>query len=142
MNEISTFAADMKPLPFIVMMVMLFQFVFSQEKPILTTIDSSAIPYLINNPGSLLDKPIVVLPLSFLLTAANDQLPASLYYSFAGTPQSLSWKQTPSIDLTAPITLQLRDEEKDRPWKITLGAAQLGGVAYIAYKHIKKYGFK
>ena len=94
------------------------------------------------DPSVMLERPVFVLPLMFALAHAQDAPLPSLYQSFAGTPQSFNWDHPSTIDLTAPLKLQLQDAEKDRPWKITLGAAELGGAAYIAYKHIKKYGFK
>jgi hypothetical protein len=65
-----------------------------------------------------------------------------LYQSFAGVPQSFTWDRPAQIDLTAPLMLQLYAAEKERPWRITLGAATTAGALYIAYKHLKKYGFQ
>jgi len=94
------------------------------------------------DPSTLLTKPVFVLPLSYALVHAGEAPLPSLYYSFAGTPQSFSWDRNEKIDLTAPLLLQLHDAEKDRPWKISIAAAGTAGALYIAYKHIKKYGFK
>ena len=44
------------------------------------------------------------------------------------------------IDMLAPLHLQWEREAKLRPLYTVLGAVELGGVAYIAYQHIKKYG--
>jgi hypothetical protein len=44
-------------------------------------------------------------------------------------------------DLTAPLRLQRAREESNRTLYAVLGTVHLGGVAYLAYRHIKKYGF-
>ena len=92
--------------------------------------------------STLLTKPVFTLPLSYALVNAGEVPVPSLYYSFAGTPQSFSWNRQEKIDLTSPLMLQLKDAEKDLPFKITLQGATTAGALYIAYKHIKKYGFK
>lgn len=46
------------------------------------------------------------------------------------------------IDLLAPLKLQLTREEELSTLYTILEAVQIGGVAYIAYRHIKRYGFK
>lgn len=44
-------------------------------------------------------------------------------------------------DLTAAWRLQRAREEKNSALYTVLGTVQLGGVAYLAYRHVKKYGF-
>ncbi|GAB4287976.1 MAG: hypothetical protein Kow0098_05220 [Ignavibacteriaceae bacterium] len=43
--------------------------------------------------------------------------------------------------LTKPLFIQYENEEKLKTVKYILGMAQLSAVGYLAYKHIKKYGF-
>ncbi|MEI7906002.1 MAG: hypothetical protein WCI84_01460 [Bacteroidota bacterium] len=93
-------------------------------------------------PSTALERPIVILPLTFALTATNDEPVLSLYQTFAGTPRSFAWQRNQTIDLTAPLNLQLKNAEKELPWRISLEAAGTAGALYIAYKHIKKYGLK
>jgi hypothetical protein len=45
----------------------------------------------------------------------------------------------PRADLMSPLRLQM-EKEKLSPFQTALGAIQVGGVGYMAYKHIKKYG--
>lgn len=41
----------------------------------------------------------------------------------------------------SPLQKKYYEDSKFDPIKIILGAAQVGAVGYLAYKHIKKYGF-
>jgi len=44
------------------------------------------------------------------------------------------------VDLISPFCLQMESEARLRTLQTVLGAVQVGGVAYLAYRHIKKYG--
>lgn len=57
-----------------------------------------------------------------------------------GTPQ-FDWTLQNEIDLIQPWKLNLAEQEKYSAVKISLGAAATGGALYLAYRHIKKYGF-
>lgn len=105
-------------------------------------IDTMLLLLRMRDPSVLLEKPVFVLPITFALAVPvqNTQLP--LYQSFAGTPQSFAWNNTGSNDLTAPLKLQLYQSESEKAFRITLGAAGTAGAFYIAYKHLKKYGFR
>ncbi|MFA6456760.1 MAG: hypothetical protein WCW40_08060 [Bacteroidota bacterium] len=96
----------------------------------------------IEDPSLLLQKPAFVLPFSHVLIVGGKSSRLPLYQSFAGVPQSFAWDRPAQIDLTAPLMLQLYAAEQERPWRVTLGAASTAGALYIAYKHLKKYGFK
>jgi hypothetical protein len=65
-----------------------------------------------------------------------------LYQPAVLPPQSLFWTMPEKIDLVSPWKLQLANQEKYSTWRTILGTIQVGGVAYIAYQHIKKYGLK
>ncbi len=41
----------------------------------------------------------------------------------------------------SPLERKYHEDSKFDPIKYVLGAAQVGAVGYLAYKHIKKYGF-
>lgn len=41
----------------------------------------------------------------------------------------------------SPLEKKYFEDSKFNPIKYVLGAAQVGAVGYLAYKHIKKYGF-
>jgi hypothetical protein len=44
-------------------------------------------------------------------------------------------------NLLSPLYSQYLESTKFNPIKYVLGMAQAGAVGYLAYKHIKKYGF-
>ena len=41
----------------------------------------------------------------------------------------------------SPLERKYQEDSKFDPVRYVLGAAQVGAVGYLAYKHIKKYGF-
>ena len=47
-----------------------------------------------------------------------------------------------SGNLLNPLYNQYMQEQKYAIWRTILGSVQMGAVGYLAYKHIKKYGFK
>ena len=56
-------------------------------------------------------------------------------------PFLISYDDIREPDLTAAWRLQRAREEKNSALYTVLGTVQLGGVAYLAYRHVKKYGF-
>ena len=52
-----------------------------------------------------------------------------------------SGNASPSNDLMSPLYEQYLEKSKLNPIKYVLGMAQLTAVGYLAYRHIKKYGF-
>ncbi len=94
------------------------------------------------NPEQLLEKPIIILPLTFALALPEQNMQMPLYLTFAGTPQSFAWENSATTDLTAPLKLQLYQSKSEKAFRITLGAASAGGAAYLAYRYLKKYGLK
>jgi hypothetical protein len=45
------------------------------------------------------------------------------------------------VHYLSPLYTQYIEESKFNPVRYILGMAQVGAVGYLAYKHIKKYGF-
>ena len=45
-------------------------------------------------------------------------------------------------DLMSPWKLEMENQEKFGTWQTILQSIELGGVSYIGYEHIKKYGLK
>ena len=92
------------------------------------------------DPGLSLGVPILLLPPS-LHERKMFVVPSFVTQGSPG--QRLPFLMEPprqNIDLLAPLHLQWEREEKLRPLYTVLGTVQLGGVAYIAYLHTKKYG--
>jgi hypothetical protein len=50
--------------------------------------------------------------------------------------------ELPYEDLLSPLMQQYQSKQKMAPLYYILGTAQTAAVGYLAYKHIKKYGFK
>lgn len=94
------------------------------------------------DPGILLDQPVFTLPFTFAVVQPEQNRHLPLYHSFAGTPQSFAWERTTPANLTAPLMLQLYQSPAEKAFKITLSGAMTAGALYVAYKHVKKYGFK
>ncbi|QQS36177.1 MAG: hypothetical protein IPM56_18375 [Ignavibacteriales bacterium] len=57
------------------------------------------------------------------------------FFSFENNDQ-------PYEDLLSPLMQQYQSQQKMKPLYYILGTAQTAAVGYLAYKHIKKYGFK
>ncbi len=56
--------------------------------------------------------------------------------------QSRSWMLQSKPDLLSPWRLELKDQEKYQVWRSILGSVQMGGMAYLLYMHIRKYGLR
>lgn len=54
---------------------------------------------------------------------------------------SETFGQNFSPHFLSPLEIQYLENSKFDPVKYVLGLAQLSAVGYLAYKHIKKYGF-
>jgi hypothetical protein len=90
-----------------------------------------------------LGKPTLLLPPS-LRSDAGRRVPPFL---FAGEtpgipPPFLGGMMEMKADLTSPFRLQMESEARLRTLRTVLGTVQVGGVAYLAYRYIKKYGLK
>jgi hypothetical protein len=85
-----------------------------------------------------------ILPRSFFveLPFLHPQSLGSLFRSPAGPSQLNFWTIQDKIDLLSPWKLELANQEEYRTWQTILKSIELGGVAYIGYEHIKKYGLK
>lgn len=77
-----------------------------------------------------------------LLTAE----PSHIFSKYFGTPAfesapMMDWTLQNEIDLIQPWKLNLAQQQKYSTVSIALGGAVTGGALYMAYRHIKKYGF-
>jgi hypothetical protein len=54
------------------------------------------------------------------------------------SPEFFDMTSTGKIDLTAPLKLQMMKQEENKLMYSILGSVQLGGTAYLLYRHIKK----
>ena len=96
----------------------------------------------LKNPEQILEKPIVILPLTFALSMPEQNTQMPLYLMFAGTPESFAWEKSSTPDIAAPLHLQLYQTKTEKAFRISLAAASTGGAAYLAYRYLKKFGLK
>jgi hypothetical protein len=93
------------------------------------------------DPGISLGRPVFLLPLSLEERSAFLVPPFVPIGGYAGGKLPfLARPLSPDIDMLAPLHLQWEREAKLRPLYTVLAAVQIGGVAYIAYEHIRKRG--
>jgi hypothetical protein len=93
------------------------------------------------DPGISLGRPTLLLPQS-LERESMFRVP-----SFSSVSRDLRLRSPffggvlgDKVDLTLPLRLQMEKQARLQPLQIILGTVQTAGVAYIAYRHIKKYG--
>ncbi|MBI2429893.1 MAG: hypothetical protein HYV29_14070 [Ignavibacteriales bacterium] len=72
--------------------------------------------------------------------------PSHVFSKYFGTPafQSapvMDWTLQSEIDLIQPWKLNLAQQQKYSAVNIVFSGAATGGALYLAYRHIKKYGF-
>jgi hypothetical protein len=122
--------------------ILIFFFTVLRAQPQPTPADTALTLLRMPDPGILLDQPVFTLPFTFAVVQPEQNRHLPLYHSFAGTPQSFAWERTIPANLTAPLMLQLYQSPAEKAFKITLSGAMTAGALYVAYKHVKKYGFK
>jgi hypothetical protein len=88
----------------------------------------------------LFDKPNVLFHTS--LRTGPEYYPSLLQPSFTLNMQPFSWRSPEKIDLTSSWRSVLTKQEELKTLRTILGTVQFGGVAYLAYRHLKKYGLK
>ncbi|MBX2992071.1 MAG: hypothetical protein KF749_13015 [Bacteroidetes bacterium] len=113
----------------------------AQDKPATQSKDTTRSEVSILDPGISFGKPTFVLPP--LLTLTPGDFSEELHITAPSTPPPfLSSSVVEKIDLLSPLKLQRAREDDLSTLRTILGTVQLGGVAYLAYRHLKKYGFK
>jgi hypothetical protein len=75
---------------------------------------------------------------SFRLDVVSSRMPGNLNRWGMYSPEFFEMTTTGKIDLTAPLKLQLMKQEENKVMYSILGSVQLGGTAYLLYRHIKK----
>ena len=85
-------------------------------------------------------SPILSLPFAF--NTVEDNYPESLHLKFGSSSNSLHSIIEQNLDVSEIWKIGKLREDELKTLKSILGSVQLGGVAYLAYKHIKKYGLK
>ena len=90
----------------------------------------------------MFEQPMQLLPLSMELAVTPDYFKRMAFQSTAGDPYFFSKHELGTMDLAMPWKLELARQNEHKLWYEVLGAIEAGGVAYLAYDHIKRYGWK
>jgi len=101
--------------------------------------DSIQIKPQISNAPLFISSPILSLPFAF--STVQDNYPESLHLRF-GSSSNLRTIIEQNLDVSEIWKIGALKEDELKTLRSILGSVQLGGVAYLAYKHIKKYGLK
>jgi hypothetical protein len=70
-----------------------------------------------------------------------DHNTAWLWTSYAISNQVVFQSNVNFEDMTLPLYQKYLEDSKFNPFRYALGMVQAGAVGYLAYTHIKKYGF-
>jgi len=62
-------------------------------------------------------------------------------YAISNSSQEIFQPELNLDDMTQPLYQKYLEDSKFNPFRYALGMMQVGAVGYLAYKHIKKYGF-
>ena len=100
--------------------------------------DTSLYLVQLYTPEFVLEQTLNTSPFSF---GAPEQFPKYFYQSSASSPAPLLWEFQNEIDIAAPWKLQLAKENENRTLYMILSSINAGGALYLAYRHVKKYGF-
>jgi len=84
-------------------------------------------------------SPILSLPFAF--NTVEDNYPESLHLKF-GSSSNLKSIIEQNLDVSEIWKIRKLKDVELKTLRSILGSVQLGGVAYLAYKHIKKYGLR
>ena len=68
--------------------------------------------------------------------------PGFLRQSLASPSLSLSWESQQDFGIASAWKNEVLKQQEYKTLRTILGSIQAGGVAYLAYRHIKKYGLK
>ena len=100
----------------------------------------TTIRVLLLDPGIALGKPTIVFPPNFRPDPdyARSQL---LRPFFQRGPSFFDMRPLEKADLLSPYLLGLERDKELSTLHTILGAVSLGAVAYVAYRHVQKYGF-
>ena len=130
--------------------------VYGQEQKQNPQQDSSASKTQTFDARSLYLYPSVSLPLSFKTgseglkgflsqpssAASPEYVPGFLRLSLASPLPSLTAEPHQKLSLTSCWRDDLAKQQEYQTFRMILGSIEAGGAAYLAYKHIKKYGLK
>ncbi|HLP15406.1 MAG TPA: hypothetical protein VK470_04045 [Bacteroidota bacterium] len=114
----------------------------AQDRPDAKRIDTARTQHTLIDSRFFFDMPHTLLPLSAELSNDPDRLSSLLSDPAAGSTDFFTRREQEKPDLAAPWKLQLARQERYSTMQAIVGAVQAGGTAYLAYRYLKKHGFK
>ncbi len=78
---------------------------------------------------------------SFLLNTDPNTQWLWTSYAISNSSQEIFHSELNFDNMTRPLYQKYLEDSKFNPFRYALGMMQVGAVGYLAYKHIKKYGF-
>jgi hypothetical protein len=111
-----------------------------QTSSVTGRVDTSDNHVRLIDPGISSGRPVFLLPPS--LSIIPGDFGESELQGFGAPPPFLGNSVTGKIDLIAPFKLQLEKQKELQTLRSVLGTVQVGAVAYLAYKQIKRWGKK
>ena len=78
---------------------------------------------------------------SFLLNTDPNTQWLWTSYAISNSSQEIFHSELNFDNMTQPLYQKYLEDSKFNPFRYALGMMQVGAVGYLAYKHIKKYGF-
>jgi len=95
--------------------------------------------YQFNNPSFLTEMDKLSLNKIFINDSSSVWMRTRMMIGAIGSQENLF--DNSSSNLLGPLYNNYLETQKLATLKAILGSVQVGAVAYLAYKHIKKYGF-
>jgi len=114
--------------------------VYSQGVNRIASEDTSITKIQSYNSRLLFLSPISSFPLSF--KEERESYPNSLHLEFGSSINSMESIIEQNLDVSGIWKIGALKDEELKTFRSILGSVKLGGVAYLAYKRIKKFGLK
>jgi len=92
------------------------------------------------DPGIALGRPTLIFPPAFRPETQGGSSLLLQPYPGLG-PDLFDAHAFPKADLLSPYLLALQREKKRSTFYTVLGAMELSAVAYVAYRHVRRFGF-
>jgi hypothetical protein len=92
------------------------------------------------DPGIALGRPTLIFPPAFRPETQGGSSLLLQPFPELG-PHLFDPHAFPKADLLSPYVLALQREKQRSTFYTILGAMELSAVAYVAYRHVKKFGF-
>ncbi len=120
--------------------LLLLPFISTSQELNRIPLDTSAIPVRAYNPTPR--YPDYFTPTLLPAGTAGRSSPKPLYLSLSLSSSLDYTGSRQNFDISSIWQDEILKQEKYKTIRMILGSIEAGGVAYLAYLHVKKYGFK